>query len=136
LRTPPDARVLSTHDAGPVMILTTAVDRQFTERRVALEARGAEVIVSPDASLRTALRCLGERDIGSLLLEGGAAIHEAAWDEGVVDFVRLYLTPHEIGTAGLRFLDGRQFSTSGLFQSRTEPLGPDVLIEGYVHGPR
>jgi diaminohydroxyphosphoribosylaminopyrimidine deaminase/5-amino-6-(5-phosphoribosylamino)uracil reductase len=82
------------------------------------------------------MRCLGERDVGSLLLEGGAAIHQAAWDEGVADFVRLYVTPHEIGPAGVKFLNGRPFSSSGLHEARTEPLGPDVLIEGYVHGPR
>ena len=29
------------------------------------------------------------RQVGSLLLEGGAALHRAAWDERLVDFVRL-----------------------------------------------
>ena len=61
---------------------------------------------------------------------------DAAWDEGLADFVRLYVTPHVIGSGGLRFLDGRPFSSADLFDPRIEPLGPDVLIEGYVHGPR
>jgi len=135
LRTPPDARVLSTRDAGPVIIVTSPTEDRAAARS-ALEARGAEVLASSDATLKGAVHRLGEREIGSLLLEGGAAIHQAAWDEGVVDFVRLYVTPHEIGPAGVRFLNGRPFSASGLFEARVEPLGPDVLIEGYVHGPR
>lgn len=134
LRTPPESRVLSTRTAGPVIIVTTAADR--SDARRALEARGAEVLVSPDATLKTAIQCLGEREVGSLLLEGGAAIHQAAWDEGVADFVRLYVTPHEIGPTGLRFLNARAFSAANLFDARVEPLGPDMLIEGYVHGPR
>jgi diaminohydroxyphosphoribosylaminopyrimidine deaminase/5-amino-6-(5-phosphoribosylamino)uracil reductase len=136
LRTPRDARVLSTHDAGPVIIVTTSLAEDHAEARSALEARGAEILISPDGTLKTAVRCLGDREIGSLLLEGGAVIHRAAWDEGVADFVRLYVTPHQIGPGGVRFLNGRPFSSSGLFEMRVEPLGPDVLIEGYVHGPR
>ena len=45
------------------------------------------------------------------LLEGGAALHEAAWAEDVVDYVRLYVTPQSVGPGGLKFLNGRQFST-------------------------
>jgi len=136
LRTPPGARVLSTRDAGPVIIVTTACEQARAEARRHLEARGVEILVAPDLTLSSALGCLGARDISSLLLEGGAAIHRAAWDEGVADFVRLYVTPQVLGPAGLRFLDGRPFSSTGLFERRVEPLGPDVLIEGYVHRPR
>ena len=83
--------------------MTTApVRHQRADVRSALEARGAEIAVAADGTLRAALECLGGRDIGSLLLEGGAAVHQAAWDEGVVDFVRLYVTPHVLGTGGVR----------------------------------
>ena len=106
-------------------------------RESGLEARGAEILVAPDTTrLSSALGCLGARDISYLLLEGGAAIHRAAWDEGVADFIRHYVTPHVLGAGGLRFLDGRQFSATGLFETHIETLGPDVLIEGYVHRPR
>jgi diaminohydroxyphosphoribosylaminopyrimidine deaminase / 5-amino-6-(5-phosphoribosylamino)uracil reductase len=135
LRTPPDARLLSTRDAGPVIIVTTALAASRADVRGLLEARGVDIVVAPDSTLRAALGCLGERHICSLLLEGGAAIHQAAWDEGLADFVRLYVTPHTLGSSGLRFLNGRPFSSAGLFDARVEPLGPDVLIEGYVHGP-
>jgi diaminohydroxyphosphoribosylaminopyrimidine deaminase/5-amino-6-(5-phosphoribosylamino)uracil reductase len=136
LRTPSAARVLSTLDAGPVMIVTTEPAANRAEPRSALESRGAEIVIAPDRTLGSALRLLGERGIASLLIEGGAALHAAAWDEGVADFVRMYVTPHTLGAGGVRFLADRPFSSAGLHEARVELLGPDVLIEGYVHGPR
>ncbi len=134
LRTPVGARVLSTRSAGPVIIIASE-GAAPADRRLALEAAGAEILVS-DGSLRAGLTALGARGVGSLLLEGGATIHEAAWEEGVVDCVRLYMTPHVLGPGGLRFLGGRTFSSLDLEEPRVEPLGPDVLMEGYVHRPR
>lgn len=136
LRTPPSARVLSTLDAGPVIIVTEAGAAARAEVRKPLEDRGAEIEVMRDGSFGAALERLAARQVGSLLLEGGAALHGSAWDEGLVDYVRLYVTPHIIGPDGLRLLDGRRFSSAALVEQRVEPLGPDVLIEGYVHGPR
>jgi len=136
LRTPPDSRVLSTADAGPVMIMTTPSGAGRRELRNQLERRGAEIVVAGEPTLAAALALLGTRQVASLLLEGGAAVHQAAWDEDLVDYVHLYVTPHVIGPGGLRFLDARRFSSAALMDRHVEPLGPDVLIEGYVHGPR
>jgi diaminohydroxyphosphoribosylaminopyrimidine deaminase/5-amino-6-(5-phosphoribosylamino)uracil reductase len=135
LRTPPTARVLSTAEAGPVIIVTSAAAAGRAIARRRLEDRGAQIEIAADATFGAALARLGARGIGSLLLEGGAALHVAAWDEGLVDFVRLYVTPHVLGTDGVPLLDGRPFASASLIGRRTEPLGADVLIEGYVHGP-
>jgi len=135
LRTSPSARVLSTGDSGPVIIVTTAAFAARDDLRRPLEARGAEIEVAGDG-LRTALGRLAAREIGSLLLEGGAALHAAAWEEGVVDAVRLYVTPNTLGDNGVALLPGQQFSLADLYERRVEPLGPDVLIEGYVHRSR
>ena len=136
LRTPPSARVLSTRDAGPVIIVTETAAAARREVRTPLEDLGAEIEVTPDGSFGAALERLAARHVGSLLLEGGAALHAGAWDEGLVDYVRLYVTPHIMGPDGLKLLDGRRFSSAALVEQHVEPLGPDVLIEGYVHGPR
>jgi diaminohydroxyphosphoribosylaminopyrimidine deaminase/5-amino-6-(5-phosphoribosylamino)uracil reductase len=134
LRTPPDARVLSTPEAGPVIIVTTAAAAARADLRAALHKRGAQIEVAADGTLRAALRRLAERQIESLLLEGGAEVHAAAWDERLVDYVRLYVTPHVIGSTGIPLLADRTFSSAELQDRRVVPLGPDVLIEGYVHG--
>jgi diaminohydroxyphosphoribosylaminopyrimidine deaminase/5-amino-6-(5-phosphoribosylamino)uracil reductase len=135
LRTPPTARVLSTRDAGPVIIVTTPAATADADLRKPLEARGAEIEAVGGGALRPALHRLGEREIGSLLLEGGAALHAAAWDEGVVDYVRLYITPHVLGCGGVALLPDRSFAAADLHNRRVVPLGPDVVIEGYVHRP-
>jgi diaminohydroxyphosphoribosylaminopyrimidine deaminase/5-amino-6-(5-phosphoribosylamino)uracil reductase len=135
LRTPLTARLLSTPEAGPVMIVTTDQSASGGRRRE-LEAAGAEVVALGEGTLSEALRLLGERGIASLLLEGGAGVQEAALEEDLVDFVRIYQTPRVVGSGGVRFLNGRQFSADRLFEARTEQLGPDLMIEGYVHRPR
>jgi diaminohydroxyphosphoribosylaminopyrimidine deaminase/5-amino-6-(5-phosphoribosylamino)uracil reductase len=136
LRTPAHAAVLSTRSLGPVIIITSEAAAGNPALREPLEARGAEVVAAQGQTFRAALDALAERQVESLLLEGGAAIHAAAWDEGLVDFVRLYVTPRVIGAGGVPFLPGRSFASLDLIERHTEPLGPDTLIEGYVHGPR
>jgi len=136
LRTPPNSRVLSTGDAGPVIIVTTAQAARRRELRDPLEARGAQIEIARDGSVRSAVEVLGTLQIGSLLLEGGATLHAAAWREKVVDFVRLYVTPHTLGCSGVPLLDGEPWSWLQLIDPRVEPVGPDTLIEGYVHRPR
>jgi diaminohydroxyphosphoribosylaminopyrimidine deaminase/5-amino-6-(5-phosphoribosylamino)uracil reductase len=138
LRTPTDAQVLSTGEAGPVIIVTsTAALGGLDGGRARLERRGAHVMITHSGTLREALaRLAADWQIGSLLLEGGAGIYASAWHEGVVDYVRLYVTPHVLGPDGLKFLPGMSLWTGALLERRTEPIGADVLIEGYVHRPR
>ena len=133
LRTPPTSRVLSTLDGGPVIIVTTAEAAARADLRGPLEAAGAHVEVARGGSIRAALELLADRGVGSILLEGGAQVHAAAWDEGLVDFVRLYVTPRALGSTGVPLLDARPFSSAELSGRRVTPLGPDALIEGYVH---
>jgi len=134
LRTPPSARVLSTLDAGPVIIVTDGSEAPGEARR-ALQARGAEIVTTPEGTFRAALAVLGGRHIGSLLVEGGATLHAAAWREAAVDFVRLYMTPHVLG-GGVALLPDCHFSKAALIGGTVETLGPDTMVEGYVHGPR
>jgi diaminohydroxyphosphoribosylaminopyrimidine deaminase/5-amino-6-(5-phosphoribosylamino)uracil reductase len=136
LRTSPHARVLSTRAAGPVIIVTTERGASRAQARRRLEDAGADIDVSEGPELASALRRLGARQVGSLLLEGGATLHRAAWTEQVVDFVRLYVSPKILGPSAVRFLNGCTFYSTELHHRIVEPLGPDVLIEGYVHRPR
>ena len=136
LRTPVDARLLSTRDAGPVIIVTTADAAADADLRGPLEAAGAEIAVARDGSFRAAIEELARREIGSLLLEGGAEVIASAWDEQLVDCVSVYVTPHVLGHAGVALLPGRDGVTAALTDRVVQTLGPDVLIEGYVHRAR
>jgi diaminohydroxyphosphoribosylaminopyrimidine deaminase/5-amino-6-(5-phosphoribosylamino)uracil reductase len=136
LRTPPTASLLSTADAGPVIIVTTAERAARADLRTPLEDAGAEIEIARDGSFGAALERLVARDIESLVLEGGAELYAAAWTEGLVDCVSLYVTPHVLGREGLAFLPDQEFVSAALVDRRVEALGPDVLIEGYVHRTR
>jgi diaminohydroxyphosphoribosylaminopyrimidine deaminase/5-amino-6-(5-phosphoribosylamino)uracil reductase len=136
LRTPAHAAVLSTLAAGPVMIMTSPAAAASAELRQPLEARGARIEVVEGTALRPAFERLADLGVESLLLEGGSEVHAAAWAEDLVDVVSIYVCPRVIGAGGVPFLDGRPFDASMLVDRREERLGPDTLIEGYVHGPR
>jgi diaminohydroxyphosphoribosylaminopyrimidine deaminase/5-amino-6-(5-phosphoribosylamino)uracil reductase len=130
LRTPPDARLLSTLDAGPVIIVTTpdAVDGD-PDRLAALVEAGADVHCLPDgATLAAAVEWLVTRGISSLIVEGGARLHRAFWDAGLVDRVQIYRTPATVGRGGVPWITG----PLGLPMTETL-LGADILLEGYVY---
>ena len=136
LRTPPQARLFTTLKAGPVIILTspeTVGDQR--DRATSLESVGATIVPVADTGIAAMLRALVALDIQSVLLEGGAAIHAAAWDAGVVDGVHLYMTRHVLGPDGVKFLSGRPFAPSSLTGVHYIPRGDDLILEGYVHRP-
>lgn len=66
-----------------------------------VEAHGAEVIVAPGGEGRVdlpgLLAGLGERDVMSLLVEGGAALHGSLFAGGLVDKVVAFVAPVVIG---------------------------------------
>jgi diaminohydroxyphosphoribosylaminopyrimidine deaminase/5-amino-6-(5-phosphoribosylamino)uracil reductase len=136
LRTPATAKLLSTVSAGPVIILTSPAAAEIRGSvAAALTDAGAVVMPIETPDLTSALRAMPSLGVQSLLVEGGAAVHASLWDEGLVDYVQLYVTPSWIGPDGVPLLEGRSFVTVSLVDRRVEPLGPDVLIEGYVHRP-
>lgn len=135
LRTPANARVLETLADGPVIILTTSEALgAAADRAAALERAGATLVAPARPGLLAAVQELLEHDIQNLMLEGGTELHAAAWEAGIVDFVQLYVTPVALGRNGVA-IDTRAFSTASLFDRRVDVLGPDVVIEGYVHRP-
>jgi diaminohydroxyphosphoribosylaminopyrimidine deaminase/5-amino-6-(5-phosphoribosylamino)uracil reductase len=135
LRTPPTARIFSTLADGPIVILTTESALATKSSNVSvLEGAGATIIAPAEEGIAPALRALHAREIQSIVIEGGAALHAAVWDARLADYVQLYVAPTAIGEAGVP-LDGQAFSTSGLFDRRVDALGPDVIVEGYVHRP-
>lgn len=136
LRAAPGRRVFSTLPVGPVIILTSPEARRAQPAHAeALERAGATLVTVEDPRMTASLRALALLGIHSVLLEGGAEVHGAAWDEDVVDYVQLYVAPVNIGSQGVPFLDQRSFSTASLIEAAVRPLGPDVVIEGYVHRP-
>lgn len=136
LRTPPRARLLSTLSAGPVIILTTAAAAtEHPERAGALKRAGA-TLIEGSGTLQEDLRALVPFDVSALLLEGGAELHAAAWQAGVIDRVHVVVAPTTLGHDGVKFFDGVDVPMSALIPVTVEQLGPDRWMEADVHGHR
>ncbi|MBB6674199.1 bifunctional diaminohydroxyphosphoribosylaminopyrimidine deaminase/5-amino-6-(5-phosphoribosylamino)uracil reductase RibD [Cohnella nanjingensis] len=89
LRLPPDARVLN--GAAPTIVLATR--RADPAKAAALRALGAEVIPCGDGArvdLRAGLAALGDRGIGSALVEGGGVLNGALLEAGLADKIMLF----------------------------------------------
>ncbi|HET7598015.1 MAG TPA: bifunctional diaminohydroxyphosphoribosylaminopyrimidine deaminase/5-amino-6-(5-phosphoribosylamino)uracil reductase RibD [Burkholderiales bacterium] len=129
LETPPAARVLG---AG-VLIAAATKDRDRARR---LEARGAEIVVLPNAAGKVDLGALmdelGRRNLNELHVEAGYKLNGSLLKEGLVDELVLYLAPSIIGDAArgmfdlpaLDELDGRR----ALEPRDVRLIGSDVRI--------
>ena len=110
LRIPEDCALVRSCAQGeaPLAVATCAdVDDPATDagaKAQRLQAQGVEVLRVPQdavgrVAVRPLLRALGEKDIDSLLVEGGSGIHGAFFDEGAVDEVVVYVAPKVVGGA-------------------------------------
>jgi diaminohydroxyphosphoribosylaminopyrimidine deaminase/5-amino-6-(5-phosphoribosylamino)uracil reductase len=135
LRIGPSSRVFSTLESGPVIIMTTpeGIERNRARARE-LENAGAELEPIITGTLLDAFKRLGDRQMMSLVLEGGPALQAAAWRAGLVDAVHLYVAPFILGDEAVEWLDTEVLSIASLLERRVTPLGADVFMEGYVHG--
>src|SRR3954471_1820959 len=103
-RLPLDSQLV---EAAPEVPLTVVVSRAAPRRDVdALETAGADIIVATgeneQARVRSALHVLGEREVTSILLEGGPHLAGAFFDAGDIDEVRLFLAPMLVGGRAAR----------------------------------
>jgi diaminohydroxyphosphoribosylaminopyrimidine deaminase/5-amino-6-(5-phosphoribosylamino)uracil reductase len=135
LRTPPAAKLLSTLEAGPVIIIGTfSAAARIVERAAALTGAGAEILFVPaEDRLQSSLQLLAARGVSSITVEGGATLHRALWDSGLVDRVQIFMTPRWIGPPGLEWLPMSILSAPGVTGITRTPIGADELIEAYVH---
>lgn len=136
LRTPPSARLLSTLDEGPVIILSSAASlARHPERARALADAGATVVPGAD-EVGSGLQALLPFEVSSVLVEGGAVLHRALLDARLVDTVHLVVAPHRLGEEGVPVFGTGALGLDGLEPHTTEWLGPDRWMVFDVHGNR
>jgi diaminohydroxyphosphoribosylaminopyrimidine deaminase/5-amino-6-(5-phosphoribosylamino)uracil reductase len=86
------------------------------------------------------VRFLGETEITSLMIEGGATVNAAALSAGIVDKVFLYYAPRILaGTASVPFAAGAGFKSiaeaAHVKSIRLHRFGEDFAVEGYLKDP-
>jgi diaminohydroxyphosphoribosylaminopyrimidine deaminase / 5-amino-6-(5-phosphoribosylamino)uracil reductase len=138
LRIPPESRVIQTAEHDVLVLYSTAEE----QTRRALEAKGISVRqISATADGRpdfaAIVRTLGELEITSLLIEGGALVNGAALASGEVDKVFLYYAPKIFGGGAVPFLAGESLHGRAQCVQRYElhRFGEDFAVEGYLRDP-
>lgn len=143
LRLAPAARMVSEIAAGggPVLVYTRACHRPGgrAARCRALEAAGATVVALAEPSPAAVLADLHRRGVQSVLIEGGAGVHEAFVAAGLFDRVTAACAPVLIGGEGAPGPLGGGGAPSLAAAPRLEGLrtnrrGPDLILTAYREG--
>lgn len=136
-RTPLDSKVVTDKSARTIIATTSNAP---IEKISALKNCGVEIITAGNGKrvdLEILMRKLAEREITSILVEGGGTIHFAMLSAGLVDKIFAFVAPKIIGGVNaLTAVEGAGFEklsdAVALKNLTTERLGNDILIEGYV----
>jgi riboflavin-specific deaminase-like protein len=139
LRIPLSARLLHLDSPAPTWVACT--QQAPADKIRAVEQTGAEVLVLPEeygrVALQPLLELLGERQVQSLLLEGGAEVLGAFFDQRLVDKFYFFYAPKFVGGRGAPAVLGGQ----GIVRLADAPqakdikiqrLKTDLLISGYL----
>jgi diaminohydroxyphosphoribosylaminopyrimidine deaminase/5-amino-6-(5-phosphoribosylamino)uracil reductase len=142
LRLPLESRVVKTAQDDLLVLCSFAEEK----KRKQLQQRGVwiEQIPQPTAAghpdLKAVLKHLGEREITSLMIEGGAMVNWAALSSGIVDKIFFYYAPKILaGTGAVPFSAGTGFAHLGdaaqVMSVRLHRFGEDFAVEGYLRDP-
>src|SRR5205823_2713494 len=90
--------------------------------------------------LQAICRSLAQRQITSIMIEGGAMVNWAALDSGIADKVFFYYSPKILaGADSVPFASGagfRKMSEAAHLKSfRLHRFGEDFAVEGYLRDP-
>jgi len=146
LRLPIDSRLVKSVAAernGDVLVFCSSADAQ---KQAELEKLGvriekiATVEMDSRPDLPAILRRLGELEITSLMIEGGATVNWAALAANVVDKVFLYYAPKILaGTGSVPFAAGAGFrhmsQAAQVKHLHLHRFGEDFAVEGYIRDP-
>jgi diaminohydroxyphosphoribosylaminopyrimidine deaminase / 5-amino-6-(5-phosphoribosylamino)uracil reductase len=138
LRIPAESRVIQTAENDVLVLCSTAEE----ETKKALEARGIRVQQIAAAAegrpdFAGIVKSLGELEITSLLIEGGALVNGAALASGEVDKVFLYYAPKIFGEGAVPFIagDGLRGRAQRVQRFELHRFGEDFAVEGYIRDP-
>jgi len=139
LRLSADARMLTQKSSATTWIICG--DKASPENEARLVSRGARVFRLSLASdqridLVELLRFLGQNNITSVLVEGGARVHGAFYRQKLIDELLLIYAPFIIGDQGTPLVQGYSLSHRAeaplLFNTSVQLLGNDVLLKTLI----
>jgi diaminohydroxyphosphoribosylaminopyrimidine deaminase/5-amino-6-(5-phosphoribosylamino)uracil reductase len=142
LRLPLESRVVQTGHDDVLVLCSFAEERRkqtLREHEIRVEQLPA---VNPDGrpGMAGIIQLLGELEITSVLIEGGAMVNWAVLHEEVADKVFFYYAPKILaGTGSVPFATAsgfRKMSNAAYVKSiRLHRFGEDFAVEGYLRDP-
>lgn len=141
LKIPLESKLVNSAKDDLLVMFSAADEKQqecLLDRGVLLQQ------LAPDANgkldMQAVTRVLGELQIASVLIEGGAYVNGAALASGIVDKIFFYYTPRILGGANsIPFAAGEGFpamvSAPHARDLRIHRFGQDFAIEGYLRDP-
>ena len=138
-RTPLDSKVVVDKSARTIIAVT---ENAPSEKILALKACGVEILTCGEENrvdLKILLEKLAEREITSILVEGGGQIHFSMLKAGLVDKIYAFIAPKIVGGKNsLTAVEGIGFEKLSeaieLKNFTSERIGEDFLLSGYVKG--
>ncbi len=136
-KTPVSARIF--HEPGEVLMVVG--EGASLEQRQAYEREGAGVLVLPskrgNIDLPVLFRMLGERQVTSVLVEGGGTLLGSLFDRRLVDKVIVFIAPIVIGgTQAVTPVRGKGVDSVvdsiKLERVRTRSFNGDIMVSGYT----
>lgn len=136
LRIPLSANVVKTAQNFPTLIATTSPHN--CPKSLALQKAGCQVVSLPHqhgkVDLQALTNYLGEKNIDSVLLEGGGTLNESALKQGIVNKALVFIAPKLIGgQASKTPVEGLGVSEISqaypLKRKRIRHFGEDILLE-------
>ena len=133
------ARLLNLDSPAPTWVACTSAAPK--EKIRALQELGAEVLVFPTEAgrvpLKPLLELLGRQQVQSLLVEGGAEVLGACFDQGLVNQFYFFFAPKILGGREAPGVLGGQgiIHLKDVHQARDlaiRRIGQDILITGYL----
>lgn len=142
LRLPLESRVVQTAQ-DDVLVLCSFAEQSKKQRLLDHGIRVEQVpYASTDGrpSMAGVAKRVGELEITSMIIEGGAMVNGAALASGIVDKVFLYYAPKILaGTGAVPFASGPGFQkmsdAAHVRSLRLHRFGEDFAVEGYLKDP-
>ena len=136
-RIPLDSKVVTGKSARTIIAVT---ENALAEKISELKARGAEIIFcggEKRVDLKILMEKLAEREITSVLVEGGGTIHFSMLKNGLADKILAFIAPKIIGGAkSLTSVEGIGFEKLAeaveIKDFTAEKIGEDFLLSGYI----
>ncbi|HUO16423.1 MAG TPA: bifunctional diaminohydroxyphosphoribosylaminopyrimidine deaminase/5-amino-6-(5-phosphoribosylamino)uracil reductase RibD [Verrucomicrobiae bacterium] len=148
LRLPTESRIVQSAAAerkDDVLVFCISADenRQHQLKQLGVWVEQVPADANGRPEIREALRRLADREITSVMVEGGASINAAILRQQIADKIFFYYAPAILGSGSVPFAVNRGENVPGddlrrglrVTDVRLHSFGEDLAVEGYLRDP-